>query len=74
MNKAEGIVIAEIHVFEDGDYEYTGRTQVVNMGPTVWDDNTVFLVPELIKCAYDKWPEAEGFEVFGWTDYLYIKP
>ena len=31
--KSDGVIIAEIRVFADGDWEYTGNTKVINGGP-----------------------------------------
>ena len=71
MGKAVGVVVAEIHVFKDGDYEYTGRTFALNEGPEEW----VWCKPDynaIISEANRKWGDYEGFEVFGLNNYIHL--
>jgi len=65
--KSEGVIIAEIHVFRDGDWEYTGKTQVINAGIAPWEHSDLsFLIQEGAK-------NYEQFEILGAFQYVHKK-
>jgi hypothetical protein len=71
MAKADNILVARIHYFKDGDYEYTGQVFTLNPGPDGWilNDADYTLVLQQVQ---KKWgTDVEGFEVFGLNTYIH---
>lgn len=63
--KSEGVIIAEINVFQDGDWEYTGNTKVINGGPEGWQAGDL---PTIIDWGIKLY---EQFEILGAFQYVH---
>lgn len=63
--KSQSVIIAEIHVFADGDWEYTGNTKVINGGPEGWQPTDLTSIIEHGIKHY------EQFEILGAFKYVY---
>lgn len=65
--KSEGVIIAEINVFQDGDWEYTGNTKVINGGPEGWQSTDLTSIVEHGIKHYQQ------FEILGAFQHVYKK-
>ena len=67
--KSDGVIIAEIRVFADGDWEYTGNTKAISGGPDGWDSTK----EELASVIDYGLNHYQQFEIFGAHQYVYKK-
>ena len=63
--KSEGVIIAEINVFADGDWEYTGETIILGAGPEGWHSSDL---PWIIEHGINHY---EQFEILGAFQYVH---
>lgn len=71
-HKAEGVVVAELNLYKDGSYDFTGRTFSANAGPDA--SSTEFKPEELIAYADRAFgKEWQGIQVMGNLNFVHIK-
>jgi hypothetical protein len=77
VNKPQGIVVSEIHIYDDCNYDYTGRTFVINDGPTESDEFSTYSerseIDALEAYADKVWGDYHGFEITGKFHGYFVK-